>query len=286
MPSLPVHLYLACFLGITENNNVTIRVMNISSPLYNFKGMKLGTCTETLEDSILSISIQDSAAPEDLPCPSNNSPSFNKIATPNLSAHEHSQLLDVLMKFQGIFAPTTGPQGCTSTMKYSIPTVGPPICQPMHCVPVALKDTINTEVNRMLEQNVIRPSCSPWPTPVVMVQKKDGSWRFCIGYLKFNSVTHGDAYPLPRIHSTIDSLAGSYYFTILDLAEGYWQVGLEKMTRKRLPFQLRRVTLSSTSCLSSLKMPQPCSSISWNAPLLVLLSQHQNGGEIVTAYWS
>ena len=90
----------------------------------------------------------------------------------------------------------------------------------MRRVPVALKDTINTEVNRMLEQNVIRPSCSPWSSPVVMVQKKDGSWRFCIDYRKLNAVTHGDAYPLPRIDSTIDSLAGSCYFTTLDLAAG------------------------------------------------------------------
>ena len=106
----------------------------------------------------------------------------------------------------------------------------------MRRVSVALKGTINTEVNRMLEQKVIRPSCSPWSSPVVMVQKKDGSWRFCIDYWKLNAVTHGDAYPLPRIDSTIDSLAGSCYFTTLDLAAGYWQVGLEEGNKEKTAF--------------------------------------------------
>ena len=74
----------------------------------------------------------------------------------------------------------------------------------------------------MLDQDVIQPSFSPWSSPVVMVKKKDGSWRFCIDYRKLNGATHRDAYPLPRIDSTLDSLTGSTLFTTLDLASGYW----------------------------------------------------------------
>ena len=87
---------------------------------------------------------------------------------------------------------------------------------------------------------MVRPSSSPWSSPIVMVRKKDGSWRFCIDYRKLNSVTHHDAYPLPRIDSTLDSLAGSTYFTTLDLASGYWQVEVEEQDREKTAFSTPR----------------------------------------------
>ena len=90
----------------------------------------------------------------------------------------------------------------------------------------------------MLKQGVIRPSTSPWSFPVVLVRKKDGSWRFCVDYRKVNSVTHRDAYPLPRIDATLDSLAGSKFFTTLDLASGYWQVELNEEGRGKTAFSI------------------------------------------------
>ena len=85
-------------------------------------------------------------------------------------------------------------------------------------MPIALKDTIDTEVTKMIRQGIVRPSTSPWSSPVVMVKKRDNTWRFCIDYRKLNAITHQDAYPLPRIDETLDSLSGSTYFTTLDLA--------------------------------------------------------------------
>ena len=88
----------------------------------------------------------------------------------------------------------------------------------------------------MLNQGVIRPSNSPWASPVVLVRKKDGTWRFCIDFRKLNSVTHRDAYPLPRIDATLDSLAGAKFFSTLDLASGYWQVELEEEDKEKTAF--------------------------------------------------
>ena len=88
----------------------------------------------------------------------------------------------------------------------------------------------------MLKNKVIRPSTSPWSSPIIMVRKKDGSWRFCIDFRKLNSVTHKDAYPLPRIDETLESLAGSTIFSTLDLASGYWQVELEESDKEKTAF--------------------------------------------------
>ena len=88
-------------------------------------------------------------------------------------------------------------------------------------LPQSMRGVVDQEVQAMLKQGVIRPSTSPWSSPVVLVRKKDGSWQFCVDYRKVNSVTHRDAFPLPRIDATLDSLAGSVLFTTLDLASGY-----------------------------------------------------------------
>ena len=58
----------------------------------------------------------------------------------------------------------------------------------------------------MLDSGVVTESSSPWAAPVVLVRKKDGSWRFCVDYRKLNAVTHKDAFPLPRIEETLTGL--------------------------------------------------------------------------------
>jgi len=88
----------------------------------------------------------------------------------------------------------------------------------------------------MLSKKIISPSKSPWASPVVLVQKKDGSIRFCIDYRKVNAVTRKDAYPLPRVDDTFDTLAGSSWFSTLDLKSGYWQVEVNPSDREKTAF--------------------------------------------------
>ena len=78
---------------------------------------------------------------------------------------------------------------------------------------------------------MIRKSSSPWASAVVLVQKKDGSLRFCIDLRKLNARTIKDAYSLPRIDETLDHLGGSVIFTSLDLKSGYWQVEMDEMSQ-------------------------------------------------------
>ena len=128
------------------------------------------------------------------------------------------------------------PLGCTSVVKHEVKTTGSPIRQPLRRLPVALKDTVKEEVTKMLNQGVIRHSNSPWSSPLVMVQKKDNTWHFCVDYRKLNSMTHCDAYPLPRIDTTLDSLCDCSLFTTLDLASGYWQVEVAESDKEKTAF--------------------------------------------------
>ena len=91
-------------------------------------------------------------------------------------------------------------------------------------------------LTEMQAKDVIQPSQSPWASPVVLVQKKDGSARFCIDYRKLNSVTQKDAHPIPRIGDTLDTLAGSQWFSTLDMVSGYWQVEVGVEDREKTAF--------------------------------------------------
>ncbi|BHF67614.1 hypothetical protein SprV_0301064100 [Sparganum proliferum] len=88
----------------------------------------------------------------------------------------------------------------------------------------------------MLSRKIIRPFQSPWSSPIVLVKKKDGSMRLCIDYRKLNAVTKKDSFPLPRIDTTLDALAGNTMLSTLDLASGYWQVEVRPSDREKTAF--------------------------------------------------
>ena len=88
----------------------------------------------------------------------------------------------------------------------------------------------------MEENGVIEPSLSDWAASIVLVKKKDGTIRLCVGYRKLNSLSRADVYPMPRIDELIDRLGKAKFVTTLDLTRRYWQVPVAESAREKTAF--------------------------------------------------
>jgi transposase InsO family protein len=117
---------------------------------------------------------------------------------------------------------------CSQAPPCKIITEGHPIRQRPYRQALTKRQVVETEIEKMLEQGVIRPSSSPWSSPITLTPKKDGSTRFCVDYRKVNAITVKDGFPIPNIQDIFDTLGGSVYFSTLDLRSGYWQLPLDE----------------------------------------------------------
>lgn len=112
-------------------------------------------------------------------------------------------------------------------------------------VPFSQKAEIQKQIHEMLDNDIIEPASSEWSSPILMVPKKTKAgepqkWRLVVEHRKLNLQLVDNKFPLPNITDIFDSLAGAIYFTHLDLAQGYYQVGLDP--------ESQRVTGFSTPC--------------------------------------
>ncbi|MCO5553550.1 hypothetical protein L7F22_007072 [Adiantum nelumboides] len=96
--------------------------------------------------------------------------------------------------------------------------------RPPYRVSRAQNEEIMNQVKDLLEKGLIQPSSSPFCSPVLLVLKKDGSWRMCIDYRALNKITIKNRFPIPRIDDILDRLQGSSCFNRIDLKSGYHQI--------------------------------------------------------------
>ncbi|KAK1607032.1 hypothetical protein QYE76_030705 [Lolium multiflorum] len=151
------------------------------------------------------------------------------IVQPNMDSETKQQVIPavqaVIDKYPDVFLnPTELPPEREYDHAIPLkPEAAPFNARPYRYSP-AHKDEIEKQVKSMLESGTIVPSMSPYASPVLLILKKDGSWRFCIDYRRLNELTIKNTFPMPVIDELLDELSGATIFSKLDLRAGYHQI--------------------------------------------------------------
>ncbi|KAJ8279240.1 hypothetical protein COCON_G00063060, partial [Conger conger] len=141
-----------------------------------------------------------------------------------LTDRQRQDLREMVSRHTDVFSPLPGR---TRLVQHDIVTeAGKKVRLRPYRIPEARRQAIREEVAKMLDLGVIEESQSAWSSPVVLVPKPDGSWRFCNDFRRLNEISQYDAYPMPRVDELIERLGPARYISTLDLTRGYWQVPL------------------------------------------------------------
>ena len=162
---------------------------------------------------------------------------YKDMLPDGLPDDQRRALLQLLAKNSDVFAWTDLDLGYTEAVKHRIPVTSEvPIAQPYRRIPPSQFEDVRQHIQELADKGVIRPSSSPYASPIVIVRKKDGSIRLCVDYRKLNAITRRDAFPLPRIDETLDAIGGASFFSTLDLASGYHQVAMHEDDQEKTAF--------------------------------------------------
>ncbi|CAO1939527.1 unnamed protein product [Urochloa humidicola] len=150
----------------------------------------------------------------------------------------HPDIAILLQEFQPLFAPISGLPPIRAC-DHSIPLVqgAKPVYIRPYRYPPALKDEIEKQVQDLLDKGIIQHSNSPFSSPMLLVKKKDGSWRPCVDYRYLNALTIRGKFPIPIFDELVDELAGATWFSSLDLNSGFHQIRMKAGEEYKTAFQ-------------------------------------------------
>ncbi|CAF2143978.1 unnamed protein product [Rotaria magnacalcarata] len=161
---------------------------------------------------------------------------FDQLLDHIQNKNEKLEIYQLLIKYKKIFDTST-----PSIAKISVPPMintasNLPIHSRVYRTDPIKQQHISTIINDMLKSGQIQKSYSSWSSPVILVKKKDGTYRFVIDYRQLNNITERDSYPLPRIEETLNRLNGNNFFSKLDLKTGYHQIPIHSSDKEKTTF--------------------------------------------------
>lgn len=170
----------------------------------------------------------------------------NKINIRNehLEEHQKSELEKILKDYQDLLQPPDEKLPFTTKIKADIRTTDDnPIYSKSYPYPQALKTEVNRQIEKLLNDGIIRPSRSPYNSPVWIVPKKldasnERKYRMVIDYRKLNSKTISDRYPIPDTSAVLSNLGANNFFTTLDLASGFHQIPMSEKDIEKTAFSV------------------------------------------------
>ena len=146
----------------------------------------------------------------------------------------------LLQEYEDVISCDELDLGLTDVVEHSIDTGNAKPCrQALRRAPAAYANVVEEQVQLMLKQGIIEPSVSEWSSNVVLVKKKDQTYRFCVDFRNLNALSIRDTQPIPRIDSCLEALAGSSWFSTLDMRSGFFQVKIREEDAKKTNFIVR-----------------------------------------------
>ncbi|CAG2245678.1 unnamed protein product [Mytilus edulis] len=165
------------------------------------------------------------------------------LSKSDLSETQKYQLLTLLGQYRQAFAKDITELGCTKIGKHIIDTGDAnPVRQFPYRTTPKTKEEINTHLDEMEEQGIIRKSMSPWSSPILLVAKPNGEKRVCVDYRKLNRLTKIYTQSLPNLSDVLDTLGEKHAqtYSVCDMRQGFWQLELDEQSKEKTAFMTHR----------------------------------------------
>ena len=162
-----------------------------------------------------------------------------------LTVDQQDQLTGVIERWKSTLVEKIEDRGPAKGYKYSINTKDDtPIYVSLRTYSPKEQEELDKQIKDMLDKHIITRTRSPWSAPVLLVKKKDNTYRVVVDYTRLNEKTVDDSYPLPVPRTTFSVLRKARYYSSLDLASGYWQVEVDPNDVPKTAFNTRKGTFA------------------------------------------